>query len=249
MKVLFCFLLLFLFAIAHSQGNLAFNEAQLNTIINSEKHYSEYLLEYKNYSLASIYLDDKDSIVQPVYFFEQIYKKSFFPLRAKNLDKFKLFAVETWPNKQIREWVTGDAYLHYRTYSLIGKKFITSELQDIDGLKIDSNSIKDKTVFVKVWFIACAPCVDEMPMLNKIVRKNKKNNQLLFISLAFDSSHALKRFLTTREFAYKTIPVPKSYIFHTLGIISFPTHFVVKNNEIVAVLKSHEIEGYINQLK
>jgi len=226
MKYLILIELLFLFTKCNSQMKNEFNESALDDILSSEKKYYKYFVGNLTFKNDAIYLDSKDSVINQSYFFEQIFKKSFFPLKSKKQNKFKLFLVKDWPNKIIKEWIVGDAYRNFKTVSLVGKKFIDSPFQDLDGVLIDSNSVKNKVVFVKIWFIACAPCIAEMPKLNEIVSKNINNNQLLFLSLAFDDTNPLKKFIGTHTFAYKVCSVPKKYIFDTLGIMSFPTHFV-----------------------
>ena len=41
------------------------------------------------------------------------------------------------------------------------------KLKDLDGSAIDLSEYKDKAIFVNFWATWCAPCIQEMPSLEK----------------------------------------------------------------------------------
>lgn len=239
----------FLFILIILSGNLTCATAQKENfktdkvypILNSEKLYYKYLISALNYSESAIFKNEMDSIISKKEFFEKVYKESFFPLMAEKSNTYKLIKVDAWPNSQVKEWVKGDAYLNYKKSLIVGKQLLSKEFTSLDGTIFDSTVIKDKLVFVKFWFIACSPCVAEMPALNKIVENNNRNKNIVFLSFAPDSEESLRKFISKTEFKYQIIPVPKSYIIDTIGIVSFPTHLLVKNNKVEKVITADEI--------
>jgi cytochrome c biogenesis protein CcmG, thiol:disulfide interchange protein DsbE len=48
------------------------------------------------------------------------------------------------------------------------KEFPKFELNTLTNGKFDSDKLKGKPTLINFWFTKCAPCIDEMPVLNKI---------------------------------------------------------------------------------
>src|SRR5688572_27232831 len=53
----------------------------------------------------------------------------------------------------------------------IGLKFPDFSLTSIDGKQFQLSELKGKVIMLNFWFIACAPCVAEMPLLNQLVEE------------------------------------------------------------------------------
>jgi len=77
--------------------------------------------------------------------------------------------------------------------------------KDINGYKIDPQSLKGKIVILNFWFIKCEPCRQEIPELNKIVAAYANNPDVVFIGIAPDEKDKLKEFLKDNPFAYHIV--------------------------------------------
>lgn len=55
-------------------------------------------------------------------------------------------------------------------------------------------SLKGKVVYLEFWATWCAPCVDEMPLLDAFFRQNAANGWQV-VGLAIDQPSAVRRFL------------------------------------------------------
>ena len=98
-----------------------------------------------------------------------------------------------------------------------------------------------KIVVIKCWFIHCAPCIKEFPAVNKLVAQYKDRKDIVFISLAEDTSQQLRAFLTKKPLAYSVVPNMKKYMNETLHLSGFPTHFILnKKGQISKVLLDYE---------
>jgi len=127
------------------------------------------------------------------------------------------------------------------------------ELKDIQGTSWSLKKLRGKVVVLNFWFTSCAPCIHEMPELNKLV-KTFENKNIAFLGLTFNSEKQIEGFLKKREFIYKLLPnshdVDKAY-----NINSWPTSIVIdKNGYIKTILQSsptikEELETAINKLK
>ena len=136
---------------------------------------------------------------------------------------------------------------------LKGKPFPDFTLTDLSGTTHTSESIKGKVVAINLWFTACAPCIHEMPELNKIVGEYKENEDVLFLAFALDPKSRVDKFLKKYKFDYNIIPDSQEYITKKLNPPGYPTHIVLDKNSNVVFLFSgytpqagEAIKSYIN---
>ncbi len=108
---------------------------------------------------------------------------------------------------------------------LKGKSAPEFSVTTIDGNKWDTASLKGKTVVLNFWFIACKPCIDEIPDLNKLVDKYSKKN-VVFLGLGLDSKSQVNDFLKTQKFEYQIVP-KSQIVVKNFKVMAFPTHIVV----------------------
>ena len=119
--------------------------------------------------------------------------------------------------------------------ALKGKPLPDFVFKDILGNTYTPEDIKGKVVVINFWFINCAPCVEEMPELNKLVKEYENNDAVLFLALALDEKGPrLDTFLKTHVFNYNIIPGAQDYVVKKLPPTPFPTHIVLdKNSNVV----------------
>jgi cytochrome c biogenesis protein CcmG/thiol:disulfide interchange protein DsbE len=118
--------------------------------------------------------------------------------------------------------------------TLSGKEFPLPELTTITGDKISIQTLKGKPTMINLWFTSCAPCISEMPVLNKL--KSKYGESVNFISLISDSKENVDKFLKKREFNFIHI-VAEKYIADQLKITSFPTNIFLDRDGKVSEIK------------
>jgi peroxiredoxin len=136
---------------------------------------------------------------------------------------------------------------------LKGNPFPDFTLTDLSGTTHTSESIKGKVVVINLWFTACAPCIHEMPELNKIVDAYKEIEDVLFLAFALDPKPLVDKFLKKHKFDYNIIPESQEYITKKLNPPGYPTHIVLDKNLNVVFLFSgytpqagEAIKSYIN---
>ena len=122
-----------------------------------------------------------------------------------------------------------------------GKPLPDFVFKDILGHTYTPEDIQGKVVVINLWFISCAPCVEEMPELNKLVKEYENNDAVLFLALALDEKGPrLNKFLETHVFNYNIVPDSQDYIMKKLQTNSFPTHIVLdKNSNVVFTLNGY----------
>lgn len=112
----------------------------------------------------------------------------------------------------------------------IGKKLPEMILTDINGKKISINKLNGKPTLINFWFTACAPCIDEMPILNKIYDEYKEKYN--FIAVTFESQKQVDTFL--KKHLYKFLHIVDAREFtDKLQLKSYPVNLFLDKNGIV----------------
>ena len=112
----------------------------------------------------------------------------------------------------------------------IGELIHPFEYEDINGNYLKSEQLKGKVIVLNFWSTSCAPCIKEIPDLNKLVDKMDKKN-VVFIAPVFNSSknEVLNSFLAKHPFSYKIVTLNSD----DYNISALPTHIIIDKNQKV----------------
>jgi len=119
---------------------------------------------------------------------------------------------------------------HRGIYSYVNKRLPELPLTAMDGRKIELSQFKGKPTLINFWFTTCHPCVDEIPVLNKIQRKYK--GKVHFISITFNTKDQVTKFLKSHTYDFTKIVGAQNFI-NLLKIHSFPINVFLDKNGIV----------------
>ncbi len=118
---------------------------------------------------------------------------------------------------------------------LVGSDASPFAAVDLSANEYSLDRLRDKIVVLNFWFIACKPCVSEIPDLNKLVEKYRDEG-VVFLALALDGKDDLEKFLHKNAFDYKIIPESHE-IATDYGVSSYPTHVIInKRSKIELVI-------------
>jgi len=120
-----------------------------------------------------------------------------------------------------------------KIYSFLNKKFPSKILTTKNDEKIDLSKINKPTV-LNFWFTSCKPCIDEMPILNKI--KNKYQSQVDFIAITYEEKDKTIPFFKKHKFDYTQIIGEKEFV-EQLGIQAFPKNIFIDKNGIIKIIE------------
>ncbi|WHF50295.1 redoxin family protein [Chryseobacterium gotjawalense] len=67
-----------------------------------------------------------------------------------------------------------------------GKAFPALAFEDTDGKKVNMSQFKGKFVVIDFWATWCAPCKETSPVFAYQAKKNKYNNNLVFLAVSLD---------------------------------------------------------------
>lgn len=117
----------------------------------------------------------------------------------------------------------------------IDKKLPQMDLIDLNGKKISLEETNGKPTLINFWFTTCAPCVDEMPVLNNIYDKYKDDYN--FIAITFEPKEEVEKFL--KKYPYKFLQIIDAKKFtDELGLKTYPANLILDKNGIVKFVMS-----------
>ena len=175
---------------------------------------------------------------------EEKFKSGMYKVEAfiNDNDVFKLAYLTKMTQKELQEMM--ETYQNESASfdaALKGKPLPDFVFKDILGNTYTPEDIKGKVVVINLWFMGCAPCIEEMPELNKLVKEYENNDAVLFLALALDEkSPRLDTFLETHVFNYNIVPGAQDYVVKKLPPTPFPTHIVLdRNSNVVFTLAGY----------
>lgn len=108
------------------------------------------------------------------------------------------------------------------------------ETTTMEGVKVSNRSLEGRVSIINFWFIACPPCVAEIPGLNAIVEKYGAD-QINYIAIGRDSEENIRDFLNENPWKFQ-IMADSEYLMNEIFKIrwGYPTTLVVnQKGEIV----------------
>ena len=142
--------------------------------------------------------NENDAIIDKEFFLNEISTGEYLPLRLQSNDSinyYKLYNITDVENNDIINTVKMYGEQYYKYFEMEDKPLPGFSYVDLNGKNYTPENCKGKIIVLNFWFIHCNSCVAEMPELNQMVNSYKDRNDILFISMAFDSKNKLEEFL------------------------------------------------------
>lgn len=258
-KILWVWILIISLTSCKDGGKVLEKKATLEPVTDVSELTSDFrtwwTYHYNNIALPSDFtaLDEDSEVIPKERFLKRLTSGRLIPVEMKtdSAKIYKLYILPANVDKDISSTIKNVSTVTYELHKMQGKKFPEFDLVDLKGDNYTNESFEGKTTILKTWFIACKPCVQEMPVLNELVDKQRNNDQIQFLSLALDEEKALEKFLKKIEFKYAVAAEQREFITKKLNLTTYPTHIVInekgeiervyqKASDLIAFLEEYE---------
>jgi cytochrome c biogenesis protein CcmG, thiol:disulfide interchange protein DsbE len=126
-----------------------------------------------------------------------------------------------------------DELLGFDARGYIGKPFPIATLTSMDKKIIDLSYLKGKPSLLNFWFTTCKPCIEEMPVLNKL--KAAFKDSVNFVAITYEKTDKVVAFLKKHVYDFVQVADAEKLI-NALQMTSFPINiFLDKNGSVVRV--------------
>ncbi|CAM1351841.1 TlpA family protein disulfide reductase [Tenacibaculum insulae] len=207
-------------------------------IADIQESYNNWNTYHKNnIDLMSTFIpvDNNEAIMDKRVFLVSLRTGAYVAVKSENKKgetQYSLVNLKEDADEKIKKSIVSKATIAYQYFKMEGKKLPSYDFVDLKGKSHNKVDTEGKILVLKCWFITCKVCVEEFPQLNALVDKYKDDN-IEFVSLAFDEKNELIDFLKTKPFKYVTVPNQKKYMSKKLKVKQYPTHLIVSEDGVI----------------
>jgi peroxiredoxin len=174
-------------------------------------------------------------------------------MHSKEDDEKGIIRVIRVTDEMIQQQQNREAAQKLTFATMLDKPAPDFELKDLQGNRWSLQELRGKVVVLNFWFTTCAPCIQEMPELNKLVQ-SYNGKEVVFLALAFNDTKQLNTFLQKQAFNYTILPDSRE-VNNKYQVSSYPTSMVIdKEGNVKKIMGSspkirEDLETVINALK
>jgi thiol-disulfide isomerase/thioredoxin len=108
-------------------------------------------------------------------------------------------------------------------------------IKDIEtGKTVTPSDLRGSAVFVNFWATWCAPCVEEMPYIEKLYQARKSDPSLKIIMILYkDDPRAARDFLKKNNYGFDVYADENGASAKFFGLTGVPETFLIDKNGIV----------------
>ncbi len=123
----------------------------------------------------------------------------------------------------------------------IGDQFPLDGLTDPHGQVIAKEKVLGKVLLINFYTENCAPCIREVPKLNKIKQQREDINVL---AITPDLSEQAARYLKQYDWSWPVAANAQTFLFKNLKVQSFPSFALLDSNgRLLATVQANQLGG------
>jgi len=104
----------------------------------------------------------------------------------------------------------------------------------LDGKKVSLADFKGKVVLLNIWATWCAPCVAEMPSMEKLYQELKDEGfEILAVSVDESGAEAVSPFMEKHKLSFPVLLDTRGEIKNLYQTTGIPESFIVDKNGII----------------
>jgi peroxiredoxin len=118
--------------------------------------------------------------------------------------------------------------------SMVNKLSPDFELADVLGKVWRLSELRGRIVVLNFWFTSCAPCVQEIPELNALVREYE-SKPVVFLAMTFNNTNQIRTFVKKHTFIYNLLP-NSAEIDKKFHVSLWPTSIVIDKEGYIKLI-------------
>jgi len=128
------------------------------------------------------------------------------------------------------------------SYTKVGQQIPSFRIMDLAGNEINTDALRGKVVFVNFWATWCAPCLAELPRLEKEIWRKFKSEDFVMIAIAREQSKdEIAEFKIARQLTFPMASDPQREIFSLFANGGIPRSYVVSGDGQIL----YQSDGYV----
>ena len=125
---------------------------------------------------------------------------------------------------------------------MVGAPAPEFELQTLTGSRLRLSDMKGKVVLLNFWATWCAPCQQEMPLLQS--RASRYPTDLVLLGIDFNENPSVVQdFVTNLNITFPILLDPGSKVQDLYRVRGYPTTLILDGQGIIRVLQIGELSG------
>jgi TonB family protein len=113
-----------------------------------------------------------------------------------------------------------------RPADLVGRDAIAFALEDLDGNRVDLQSLKGKVALLDFWASWCGPCVAELPHIEKL-HKDFKDRGLVVLGVNNEDVEVARAFVKQKGYTFTTLVDGGKEVTMKYGVSGIPQVFII----------------------
>ncbi|WP_059049523.1 TlpA family protein disulfide reductase [Paenibacillus senegalimassiliensis] len=133
----------------------------------------------------------------------------------------------------------------------VGRAAPIFEAVDSEGSQISLAASQGKTVVLNFWASWCEPCVNELPLIERLAQEQTSKVTTLFVNVG-ESRGTVNEFLTGHGFEFPVILDATGRISELYGVTSLPTTYIIDPHGDIAqpifgeITSAEQLQAYID---
>lgn len=122
-----------------------------------------------------------------------------------------------------------------KTYTKVGQDVPAFTVKTLDGQTIDITKMKGKVILLNFFATWCAPCMLEMPHVEKDIWQKLKNENFIVLAVGREhSAEELIKFNKEKGFTFSIAPDPKRSVYSLFAKELIPRNYVIDKKGKIA---------------
>lgn len=117
------------------------------------------------------------------------------------------------------------------------------EATSLTGNKVSLADYKGKVVLLNFWATWCKPCMQEMPLLNKMHKSSDIQIETLFINVG-ESKGTVSEYMKEQQFSFPVVIDATGKISALYGVTALPSTFILNTKGEIAKVVFGEIQDF-----